>query len=238
MSNDLHRFHSIHFYGLIWWDSTGTFCLGLLWYAIDCSGMFVVSHDRFWYTLHSALFVQFTIQLAIQHVHWEWCELPRKLTLQWRHNKQRDGVSIVCLTGCSGADQRKHRNSASLTFVRGVYRWPVDSLYKGPVTWKMFPLDDVIMKKYCDSVVNIQPAHGPVASGTRTLMNKSRGWGCIWDQSIQQDKEWAVWKLLLWCVKSNTGFWSIHNEKEIVKMSHTNDVGMVFKLDIFPSVCI
>ena len=30
-------------------------------------------------------------------------------------------------------------------FVRGIHWWPVESPIKGPVTWKMFPFDDVIM---------------------------------------------------------------------------------------------
>ena len=34
----------------------------------------------------------------------------------------------------------------SLAFVRGIKRWPVNSQHKGPVTQKMFPFDDVIMK--------------------------------------------------------------------------------------------
>ena len=55
------------------------------------------------------------------------------------------GVSIVCSTACSGADQRKHQSSASLVFVRGIHRWPVDYPHKGPVTRKMFPFDDAIM---------------------------------------------------------------------------------------------
>ena len=45
----------------------------------------------------------------------------------------------------SGADQRKHQSSALLTFVRGIHRSPVNSPHKGPVTRKMFPIDDVIM---------------------------------------------------------------------------------------------
>ena len=53
------------------------------------------------------------------------------------------GVSIVCSTVCSDADRRKHLNAASLAFVRGIHRWPVDSPHKGPVT--QFPFDDVIM---------------------------------------------------------------------------------------------
>ena len=57
------------------------------------------------------------------------------------------GVSIVCSAVCSGADQRKHRSSASRAFVRGIHRWRVDSPHKGSVTWKMFPFDDVIMCK-------------------------------------------------------------------------------------------
>ena len=61
---------------------------------------------------------------------------------------QITGVSIACLTVCSGADQRKHQSSASLAFVRGIHQWPVNSPHKGPVTRKMFPFDDVIMTKY------------------------------------------------------------------------------------------
>ena len=49
--------------------------------------------------------------------------------------------SIVYL----GADQRKHQSSASLAFVKGIHRWPVNSPQKGPVARKMFPFDDVIM---------------------------------------------------------------------------------------------
>ena len=41
------------------------------------------------------------------------------------------GVSIVCLTVCSSADQRKYQSCASLAFVRGIHWWPVDSLTKG-----------------------------------------------------------------------------------------------------------
>ena len=44
-----------------------------------------------------------------------------------------------------GADQRIHQSCASLAFVRGIHRWPVNSPPKGPVTRKMFPFDDVIM---------------------------------------------------------------------------------------------
>ena len=54
-------------------------------------------------------------------------------------------VSIVCSTVCSVADQRKHQSSASLAFVMGIHRWPMNSPHKGPVTRKMFPFDDVIM---------------------------------------------------------------------------------------------
>ena len=54
-------------------------------------------------------------------------------------------LTIVYSTIYSGADKRKHQSSASLPFVGGISRWPVDSPHKGPVTQKMFPFDDVIM---------------------------------------------------------------------------------------------
>ena len=58
---------------------------------------------------------------------------------------QMTGISIVSSTLCSGADRRKHQNSASLAFARGIHRWPADSSHKGPATRKMFPFDGVIM---------------------------------------------------------------------------------------------
>ena len=56
-------------------------------------------------------------------------------------------LGIVYSTVYSGADQRKHQSSASLAFERGIHRSPVNSPHKGPVTWKMFPFDDVIMSE-------------------------------------------------------------------------------------------
>ena len=49
---------------------------------------------------------------------------------------QITGISTVYSTVCSGADKRKFQSSASLAFVRGIHRWPVNSPYKGPVTRK------------------------------------------------------------------------------------------------------
>ena len=53
--------------------------------------------------------------------------------------------TIVYSTVYSDADQGKHQSSASLAFVQGIHRGPVNSPHKWPVTRKMFPFDDVIM---------------------------------------------------------------------------------------------
>ena len=60
---------------------------------------------------------------------------------------QITGLTFVYSTVYSGADQRKHQSSASLALLRGIHRGPVNSPHEGPVTWKMFPSDDVIMLK-------------------------------------------------------------------------------------------
>ena len=54
-------------------------------------------------------------------------------------------VSIVCSNVCSRADLRNHQSSASLA-LRGIHRWPVNSPHIGPVTRKMFPFDEVMLK--------------------------------------------------------------------------------------------
>ena len=52
---------------------------------------------------------------------------------------QITSLTIVYSTAYSGADQRQHQSSASLAFVSGIYRWPVNSPHKGPpVTRKIF----------------------------------------------------------------------------------------------------
>ena len=58
---------------------------------------------------------------------------------------QITSLTIVYSTVYSDTDQRKRQSSASLAFVRGIHRRPVNSPHKWPVTRKMFPFDDVIM---------------------------------------------------------------------------------------------
>ena len=62
---------------------------------------------------------------------------------------QITSLTIVYSNFYSGADQRKHQSSASLAFVRGIHRLPVNSSHKCLVTRKMFPFDDVIMVRHC-----------------------------------------------------------------------------------------
>ena len=64
---------------------------------------------------------------------------------------QITSLTIVYSTVYSGADQNKHQSSASLAFVWGNHRGPVNSPHKWPVTRKMFPFDDVIM--WCKKVI-------------------------------------------------------------------------------------
>ena len=52
---------------------------------------------------------------------------------------QITSLTIVYPTVYSSAD-KKPQSSASLAFVRGIHRWPVNSPHKGPVTRKMFHL--------------------------------------------------------------------------------------------------
>ena len=59
---------------------------------------------------------------------------------------QITSLTLVYSAVYSDADQRKDQSSASLAFVRGIHRGPVNSPQKWPVTRKMFPFDDVIMQ--------------------------------------------------------------------------------------------
>ena len=81
------------------------------------------------------------------------CTLEILSILLWHYDdvimgeiaSQITSLTIFYSTVYSSADQRKHQSSASLAFMRGIHRGPVNSLHRWPVTRKMFPFDDVIM---------------------------------------------------------------------------------------------
>ena len=83
---------------------------------------------------------------------------------------QITSLTIVYSTVYSDAHQIKHQSSASLAFVRGIHRGPVNSPHKWPVTRKMFPFDDVIMFScWHDDVIKWKKI-------TRTIMQTSSRW--------------------------------------------------------------
>ena len=75
---------------------------------------------------------------------WRWSKHERDVIMSTMAS-QMTRLTIVCSAVYSDADQRKHQSPASLDFVRGIHRWPVNSSHKGPATRKMFPFDDIIM---------------------------------------------------------------------------------------------
>ena len=80
------------------------------------------------------------------------CRISGKI---WHYNdvimnataSQITSLTIVYSTVYSGIGQRKQQSSASLSFVLGIHRWPVNSPHKGSVTRKMSPFDDVFMRE-------------------------------------------------------------------------------------------
>ena len=60
---------------------------------------------------------------------------------------QITGLTIVYSTVYS-MRKKTHQSSASLAFVCGIHRWPMNSPHKGPVTREMFPFDDAV-NAYC-----------------------------------------------------------------------------------------
>ena len=82
---------------------------------------------------------------------------------------QITSLTIVFSTVYLDTDQIKHQSSASLAFVRGIHRRPVNSPHKWPVTRKMFPFDDVIMYPSCGLVAS-PPDANLGATTVRELM--------------------------------------------------------------------
>ena len=106
------------------------------------------------------------------------------VTLQWR---QRNGVSNHRLFAQPfvQADQRKNQSSASLVFVRGIYRQLWDSPHEGSVTRKMFPFDDVMIIRPWKSHVLTPQLSEPFQltffpNTTIPIIKIRRSWGLYW----------------------------------------------------------
>ena len=107
---------------------------------------------------------------------------------------QITSIAIVYSTFYSGADQRKHQRSAWLAFVRRIHRWPVNSPPKWPVTRKMLPFDDVIMKY---PSICVHQNRDSFSSGNYSYMDHIFVWESIcipFGNLIQLDGLKLVWR--------------------------------------------
>ena len=134
---------------------------------------------------------------------------------------QITGIRTVCLAVCSCTHQRKHQSSASLAFVRGIHRSPVDSHHKGQVTRTMFPFDDVTMRPTCWIVI-------------LQIVNHVFDWSVLritghneWWQS-QVSVYWRIWNKAS-CFKTGKRFphhWSFHYNDVIMSVMASQITGV------------
>ena len=138
--------------------------------------------------------------------------------LQWRHNEhdsvlKSPAIAIVYSTVYSDADQRKHQSSASLAFVRGIHRGPVNSPHKWPVTRKLFPFDDVIM------------LFGLISVSNRDTIEY--GWH-VKSANVIKCRECGV--ILFWYTEKNT-FWPNYNTVKYLLMLTTDNIYMYLDVE-------
>ena len=113
---------------------------------------------------------------------------------------QNTSLTIVYSTVYSDADQRKHQSSASLAFMRGIHRWPVNSPHKWSVTRKMFPFDDVTpwwrhqMEKF-SALLAICAGNSPVPGEFPTQRPVTRSFDVFFDLRLNKrlSKQWWGW---------------------------------------------
>ena len=103
-------------------------------------------------------------------------------------SSQITSLTVVYAGVYSDADQRKHQSAASLAFVWGIHRGPVNSPHKWPVTRKMFPFDDVItwsitsqtscqvMKPVCNDILHLLERHLPSKQSTAFCLKCMSPW--------------------------------------------------------------
>ena len=168
---------------------------------------------------------------------------------------QITSVSVINWTVCSGGDQRKHQSSASLAFVRGIHRWPVNSPHKVPVTWKMFPFDDVIMSTWIFCIIRSDDYPVPVnqpynhnkskqhktlwifLGHTQILYNPSKGEVSSWRQQTHGE----LWSHLAYAAKTHHGSVSASfslypdNHKTLTKNTRGGVTKPIYSVPLFSS---
>ena len=90
---------------------------------------------------------------------------------------QITSLTIVYSTVYPGVDLSKHQNSASLAFVWGIHRGPVNSPHKWSVTRKMFPFDDVIMRHLVFCIAfefGMEVGHSTIGPPSEICLGKSK----------------------------------------------------------------
>ena len=103
---------------------------------------------------------------------------------------QTNSLTVVYSTVHSGANRRKHQSFASLAFVRGIHRWPVNSPHKWPVTRRMFPFDDVIMLRQPPVMASLAPWQLSVFISMSHARLTARVWP---DDDISEYVHISVW---------------------------------------------
>ena len=118
---------------------------------------------------------------------------------------QITGVSSVCSTVCSSAVQRKHQAPR---------HWPLwgestgDCPHKGPVTRKMFPFDDVIMRSSLAMSLSKNNSNGRtrgrfVSSKFFSMISRAGSLVCFWPLAIVMMYAILQYCLVL-CYNANT----------------------------------
>ena len=118
---------------------------------------------------------------------------------------QITSLTTVYSTVYSDADQRKHQSSASLAFVRGIHRGPVNSPHK----WSVMR-DDVIM---CNTYMYMPHSASNIARHWQMASQIDKGVSFETEHKYGAFQICASYLYFRWpvCVRSDLGLWSINS---------------------------
>ena len=109
---------------------------------------------------------------------------------------QITSLKIVHSTVYWGVDQTKHQSSASLAFVWGIHRWPVNSPHKGVSNAEMFPF------WWRHHGVYAEVSSAPVTSTCKRFKTYRQGNSDQW-----YSRQYFLWYIPIW------GPWPLKSSK-------------------------
>ena len=120
-----------------------------LWKHWDRNEIAAISQTTFsnafsWIENAWFLFLRFHLNLFLkfENLYWDYCSAPNRRHANISTNgRELSLLTHICVNHPQWVEAKTQETRVLMPFVTEIHRWRVDSPHKGPVIWKVFPVN-------------------------------------------------------------------------------------------------